>query len=97
MGTFKGFKCDKCKKEFRYGQKDHQPNAIKISIDLGLTSPSNSPHTSSHVVWCRPCVMATGFYRPLTESDKKVAPEQEPTFEEKFSMLIEEMGFVREG
>ena len=96
MSEFRGFKCDKCGKEFRYGGKDYDPVAIQITITFGHMSPSSYPSAQGYAVWCRECVMGTGFHKPVTDDDKKVAPVEPMTFEDQFAELIEQLGFVRE-
>ncbi len=96
MGTFSGFICDRCGKEFRTNEKDYSPVAIRLSFDFGRTAPSMQYSASTrNLVWCRGCVMLTGVTKAITENDKKAAPETELTFEEKLAILIEDMGFTR--
>lgn len=96
MGQFKGFKCDKCDKEFRYGEAEYSPVSIKIIIAFESETPTNYPSVIENVVWCRECVMKTGFHKPITDNDKKIAPETLMTFEEQFAELIGQLGFIRE-
>lgn len=95
MGKFNGFTCDRCGKEFRANTKEYKPVTIQLTVTFGST-PSTYPATQRHVIWCRQCLMSSGFQIPITEEDEKMAPELKLTFEEKFSMMIEELGFIRE-
>lgn len=96
MGIFNGFICDRCKREFKSDSKDYNPVTIQLRISFGRTTPTDYPNTTDHMIWCRKCLISTGFQIPTTEEDKKIAPEFKLTFEEKFSMMIEALGFIRE-
>lgn len=95
MGTFSGFKCDKCGQSFMLGKEDYRPISVSLHIRFGYTYPDKFTDRSGHAVWCRSCLMSTGFHHPVNEEDKKVAAPKELTFEEKFSILIEDLGFTR--
>lgn len=97
MGAFNGFKCDRCMKKFVDGNDNYQPVSLQLIVTFGQT------HATTHInsnrataVWCRECVVSTGIHAPIAGDDKKIAPENELSFEEKFGELIEEMGFLRE-
>ena len=96
MGIFKGFICDKCGKEFISNSKDYNPTTISIAIKFGSTAPSTYPNIKEHQIWCRECLRKTNFCAPPIPEDKKIAPVTELTFEEKFSIMIEELGFIKE-
>jgi len=97
MGTFAGFTCEKCKREFRSTDSDYAPVTIQLSVCFGKTVPGPYSNIKKYALWCQDCLMATRFYVPITE-DKKTPPVAiaELSFEEKFLMMIEELGFVRE-
>lgn len=95
MGIFNGFICDRCGKEFRSNSTNYNPVSISLKIAFGRTLPS-SYEAAENKVWCRECVMKTGLDAPANDEDKKIAPEIELTFEEKFSMMIEALGFIKD-
>ena len=96
MGIFNGFICDRCKREFRACNKDYNPVTIQLKISFGSTYPIDYTNTIDYKVWCRECLISSGFHKPTTKEDVRVSPNLELTFEEKFSIMIEELGFVKE-
>ena len=96
MGVFHGFTCDKCKKKFIKGDPKYCPSTVQVAISFGNEGPNSFSSERDHQVWCRECLMATGICKPVTKEDKIVSPEVELTFEEKFSMLLEDLGFTKE-
>ena len=99
MGQFITYKCDKCKKTWVSTDKTEQPVSIAILVDFG--NPSGQPKysqylTDNNAMWCRTCVMKAGIKEPYTDTDVKVAPPEPLPFEEKLTLLLEELGFIRE-
>jgi hypothetical protein len=94
MGIYQQFKCDRCGTVSDYPKGDIQPCTVAVGVNFGLSLPAEID--MKYQVWCRECVMKAGIYPPYSDSDKAVAPEAPLTFEEKFILLIEELGFTRQ-
>jgi len=87
--------CDKCSKEWEARSEEEQAVAIGLVIKFGHSHLNMSESIYSHVMWCRTCLMRTGLSLPYSNKDEKVAPEQPLSMEEKITMLLEELGFIR--
>lgn len=85
--------CEKCKKEWEPGNGETLCT-VGVAVNFGGTSISDH-HFSKTQHWCRTCVMKYGIHKPITDKDKRVAPEP-LSFEEKFTELLIDMGFVQE-
>lgn len=100
MAIISIFQCDKCKKEFtRTSQSisaagyEVQPCVVGIHIAYGETNPSAARVPAVHALWCRTCVNETGIHAPTKASDDAPQPL---SFEERVTLLLEELGFKRE-
>lgn len=96
MGIFNGFICDKCKREFRSNSKDYNPTTISITIKFGSAILSAYPNIKERQIWCKKCIEKTNFCALVISKDEKITSTIELTFEEKFSLMIEELGFLKE-
>ena len=96
MGVNTIVTCDKCGKTKDSNSNEWQPVAVGLSIQFGQTRVTHYPTHECQEVWCRECVMKAGLYNPITDEDKKVAPNTPPSFEEKIVGLFESLGFIRE-
>ena len=94
MGLKSFYVCDKCGKEWRTTDKTEQPVAIYLNIKFGAVSCANMGVGES-ALWCRSCIMKTGLKLPIIEKDKKVAPATQLSFGDKITMLLKDLGFVR--
>ena len=98
MGSFTGYTCDKCGKEFRgknINYFDEQPVCLSLGINFGSTTRTQQGGKQA-AVWCRSCVMKTGVHVPSCAEDKKIAPPTPLSFEDKFVILLNELGFIQE-
>lgn len=90
------FVCDKCHGEWDISDENaEQPVSIDLRINFGYHCPASS--ISKSQVWCRACVMKAGVELPRTTEDKAVAPAVPPSTEDILIMLIEQLGFTRQG
>ena len=96
MAVITTYKCDKCGKEWHPNSGEEMPVAVGIVVEFGKTTLPAAPYKRFGAMWCRECVMKSGIHPPMTEADKQVAPEQPLSFEEKFAVLMEELGFARQ-
>lgn len=96
MGVITTYVCDKCGRAWNSLDKDNQPVAIAIFIQFGRTQYVLADTPDQRAMWCRECVMKFGVSEPCCEKDKEVAPKVPLSFEEKFVMLLNDLGFERE-
>ena len=91
------YKCDKCGKEWDASTNIDQPVMVGIVVKFGATELSH-PYPTYGQMWCRSCLIGAGVVEPcMADKDAgRKAPEQPLSFEEKFTLLLEEIGFVRD-
>lgn len=88
------FVCDRCKKE--WDMKDAKcPQVVKVYIGINFGNSNPLGDIKQDQLWCRPCIMSTGVTTPHSDADAIVAPARMPSFEERFTYLLEELGFER--
>lgn len=93
------FICDKCNKYFEQntnGSWPEQPCVVALYVSFGSLHVSQSFTPPDTQQWCRTCVMSVGLREPRNDEDRKVAPTQPLSFEDRVVELIEELGFTRQ-
>jgi hypothetical protein len=88
--------CDKCGKEWTATNPCNRPVMLGITIQFGVTDFNTYPGPPIYqAMWCKQCVIKTGISAPGNKEEVKIAPVTPLTFEEKFVLLLDELGVVR--
>ena len=89
--------CDRCSDSWERDSPESKEAGKQIwTVGMGISHGTNqSIHAQDKAEWCRKCVVETGLLDAsyVYKNNVTVKIEPRPTFEERVTELIEELGF----